>query len=414
MLEQKVLTIDLGTSEVRVALSTVGTKERNFLVKKVPSRGIKGGNITNPSSAKDSLKQALSKLKIEAPSAVPLDAYVIVPGGYVLSYEVESKIVFPGMKTVSYNDVNAVKNKAKDELLKRLGQTIRMHYDVLHIIPQEFVVGNVDGIQNPIGHNGEELTMKAFVVLATKSYMATVSNLLKEVGLRLKGGVLQSLAAFYAIRDEKNYYNNNLFIYSGARNTEVLYFKEDKPILLRHLPFGTEDLLSHLIQKLKVGRKEAERLYLEYGSAYAFSVSKEEIVPVNLGSKVLKVPRLLIAALIHEKLKGLFKDIKEKLNSKDSALLSNLNRVYLCGGLAKLKDIELLAEKAFKAPIIVPEIKESGVDDITLAPILGVTRYVDSLMDRERLTDVREDLSKSHERNRGFFSGILRFILDLI
>jgi len=410
--DNKILTIDLGTSSIRAALTTVKGDKRQTTFTTTPSRGIKNGNIINVPSAKDSLQSALNKLKLEATSTVPTEAYVVVPGGSTLGYEVEAKISFPGIKTINYNDVNMVKNKVKDELRRRRGLTVKNVYEIIHILPQEFIVDNVDGIQNPIGHSGRQLTMKAFVILVSKSYLKTLDQLLREVGLKLKGVVLQTLAAFYAVKDDKTYFNNNLFIYLGAGNTEVLYLREDAPVFFKHEPFGADDIIDFIIQKLKVSRKEAERLYREYGSAYAFKVNPEEVITINYGTRALKVQKLIIPALIHLQLKKLAKDIKKALEAEDPTYLSHLNRVYITGGLAKLKDIDLLFEKLFKAPVVVAQ-PQGELKDPALAPIEGVVNYVLSLTRKERLTDIKEDLTKDYGKE-GLFSALWRFITQLI
>jgi len=410
--DNKILTIDLGTSSIRTALTTIKGDKRQTTFTTTPSRGIKNGNIVNVPSAKDSLQSALSKLKLEAPTTVPTEAYVVVPGGSTLGYEVEAKISFPGIKTINYNDVNMVKNKVKDELKRRRGLTVKNIYEIIHILPQEFIVDNVDGIQNPIGHSGRQLTMKAFVILVSKSYLKTLDQLLREVGLKLKGVVLQTLASLYAVKDDKSYFNNNLFIYLGAGNTEVLYLREDAPVFFKHEPFGAEDIIDFLIQRLKVSRKEAERLFKEHGSAYAFNVNPEEVITINYGMKTLKVQKLIVPALIHFQLKKLAKEIKRALEKEDPTFISHLNRVYITGGLSKLKDIDLLFEKLFKAPVVVAQ-PQGELKDPSLAPIEGVVNYVLSLTKKERLTDIKEDLTKDYGRE-GLFSAFWRFITQLI
>jgi len=410
--DTKILTIDLGTSSIRTALTTVKGDKRQTVFTTTPSRGIKNGNIINVPSAKDSLQSALGNLKVEAASTVPSEAYVVVPGGSTLGYEVEARISFPGIKTINYNDVNMVKNRVKEELRRRRGLTVKNIYEIIHIIPQEFIVDNVDGIQNPIGHSGRQLIMKAFVILVSKSYLKTLDQLLKEVGLKLKGVVLQTLAAFYAIRDEKTYFNNNLFIYLGAGNTEVLYLREDAPVFFKHEPFGAEDIIDFLIQQLKVSRKEAERLFRDYGSAYALNVNPEEVITINYGMKTLKVQKLVVPALIHLQLKKLVKDIRKSLEAEDPTYLSHLNRVYITGGLAKLKDMDVLLEKLFKAPVVVAQ-PQGELRDPALAPIEGVVNYILSLNRKERLTDIKEDLTKDYGRD-GLFSAFLRFITQFI
>ena len=413
MLDQKILTIDLGTSSIRTALSVISGDEKKTYLATAPSRGIKSGNIVNLQSAADSLQSALNKLKLESSTTVPPEAYVLITGAHTLSYKVETKITFPGWQTISYSDVNEVKNKAKKELLKKLGQSVRQHYSVIHIIPQEFVIENLSGIQNPIGHNGRELGMKAFIILATKSSIKNIESLLRRVNLNLKSVVLQSLASYYGIRDDKTYFNNNLLLYMGAGNTEYIYFREDKPILSQHIPFGSEDILEALVNMLKVSRKEAERLFFQYGSAYAHKVNPEEIVNINYGTTTKKLQRIYISAIIHLQLRKLFRDIKESLAERDPTFVSNLNRIFLTGGLSKLQDIDYLAGKIFKAPAVTVETKDPVHKDPSLSPIIGTANYVLSLRNRKKLSDIKEDLTKEFEE-RGFFGKIFQFISELI
>ncbi len=401
MKEKSILAIDLGTDTMRASLTYTKRDKSHTKLVEVPSRGVKGGNISNLSSAEDSLISLLNRLRIEAGTSLPNEAYLVIPGSRTLSYEVEARIVFPTMKTINHNDVNEVKNKIKAELRRIKGMGINK-YDILHIIPQEFVVGNVEGIQNPIGHSGKELILRAFVVLVSKAHWNTLNNLMKKVGLRLKGGALQVLASYYALRDDKTYFNNTLFLYMGAGSTELLYFREDAPILFRHEPFGVEDLIECIIQTLKVSKKEAERLFKEYGSAYAFKVSKKETITVNYGTRIKTYPKILIPALLQLKLKKLFNDIKSTLNSEDPSYLIHLNRVYLTGGLANLKDVGLLLEKTFKTPTeVLPSVK----------PIEGLVNYVLSLEKKEKFVDVKEDVKRAPG---GLFSFIKRFIENYI
>ncbi|WP_457681737.1 cell division FtsA domain-containing protein [Thermovibrio sp.] len=413
MADDKLMVIDLGTSAIRVSLTTLSKDgKRNIIVKTAPSRGIKSGVITNVPSAADTLRSVLNKLKVESPVSLPEEAYLLIPGGPTMGLEVEAKISFPGIKTINYNDVNLVKRKIKDEIRRLRGYGFTSVYEIIHILPREFVVDGVEGIKNPIGHNGKELTIKAYVILAAKNNLKTIGDLLKDLGLKLKGTVLQSLAAFYAVKDDDAYYNNNLFIYMGAGNTEVLCFKEDSPVFFKHEPFGAEDIIDSLVQYLKVSRREAERLYREFGSAYVFNQNKEEVIDVNYGTKFRKLQKLWIPAIIHLSIRNTMKSIKKAIDKEDPSLLYNLNRVYITGGLSQLKDIELLLEKLFKAPV--EKVVSKGLlKDPGLAPLEGVVDYVLSLNRKEKLTDIKEDLVGSSSKV-GFFSTIWRFITQYI
>jgi cell division protein FtsA len=410
MTPYKNLTIDLGTSSIRVVLSIYRNNKREFIVKKAPSRGIKGGNIINPASAKESLSIVLNKLKLDSPTVLPNSACVIVPGNFIVNFQVESTIEFPGITTITHNEVNEVKNKAQKELF-RGNLYLKNYYEIIHVIPQEFIVDKIDGIQNPIGRSGQKLTMRAIVVLGGKNHLKTVESLLKDVNLSVERFIAQPVAAFYGIRDPNFYYNNNLIVYLGAGNTEFLYFREDKPVLIKHLPTGSQDILEFLIKSLKVNRKEAERLFFEYGSAYALKFSKEELIDVNYASRTVKIPRIVIPALIQKKLQGIFKDIKSTLENEDPSYVKNLNTVFLTGGLSNLRDIEVLSQRIFKAPTVIS--KPDPVSDSSLSPVVGVSNYLSSLENREKLTDIKEDIRKTYGKV-GWFQGIIRFLMDLI
>jgi len=223
MLPKKSLIIDFGTEAIKAALLIEKGEEKKILLETAPPKGIKKGNISNPTSAKESLQIAVNRLKIHY--SLPQKAWVIVPGSFIVSYQVESKIEFPGITTISHNDVNEVKNKAKKELL-RGHLHLKNYYEIIHVIPQEFIVDGIDGIQNPIGRSGQKLTMNALIILAAKSHLSTVKEILNSLGLSVDRYVAQSIAAFYGIKDENTYYNNNVVVYLGAGNTEYIYLKD--------------------------------------------------------------------------------------------------------------------------------------------------------------------------------------------
>jgi len=112
-------------------------------------------------------------------------------------------------------------------------------------------------------------------------------------------------------------------------------------------------------------------------------------------------------------LKKLFKDIKTELNQKDPLFISELNRIILCGGLSKLRDLEILTSELLKAPAQVAGTKDEGLKDPEFSPVVGVTNYVLSLGNKEKLSDIKEDLTKEYP-SKNIFTQFLRFITDLM
>ncbi|OMH41107.1 cell division protein FtsA [Desulfurobacterium indicum] len=416
MIEEKILTIDLGTTEIRAALGVADRKGNKKIIAmaSAPSRGIKSGNISSVVSVKDALNEALNKLKIESATHLPNEAYVIISGTHTLSYKVEAQINFPGIQTIQFKDVNDLKNKAEKELLDKKGPPVKQHYETMHIIPQEFIIENLTGIQNPVGHSGRELAMKALIVLVTKHTKRTIEELLKDCGLKLNGLILQSLAAFYGTKGkEKTYFNNNLFIYMGAGTTEYFYFREDKPVFNKYIPDGGNDIIEFILSKLKLNRKEIEKLFLEHGSAYAFKVPQNEYITISLGGKLAKLPKIVIPALVQIRLKKILKDIKTELENTDPSMVVNLNKIYLAGGLTKLKDIDILTKKIFKAPVEICH-PDYNVLDLSLTPVIGGINYIAATRKPEgKLFEVKDDIiPKRHEA--GFFGWFKRLIDQLI
>lgn len=417
MIEEKILIIDIGTTYIRAVLGIIGRKGNKKIIAtaKVPSKGIKSGNISNFISVKDSLNAALNELKIKTTTTLPNEAYVIVAGTHTLSYRVEAKIKFNGIQTFQFKDINDLKSKAEKELLEKKGSPVRQYYETMHIIPQEFMIENINGIQNPVGHSGKELAMKALVILITQRTKKTLESLLKECGLKLNGCILQSLAAFYGIKNkENNYFNNNLFVYLGTGSVEYFYFREDKPVFFKHFAEGGGDIIDIIQNTLKLPRKDAEKLFLEYGSAYALNIPQNEYITISIGGKLKKLPKIIIPALAQLKLQDIFKkDIKKELENEDPTMIVNLNKIYLTGGLAKLKNIDVLVKKIFKAPVEIPP--PTGEEpDTTLTPVVGGLNYIATLKKPEgKLFEVKEDIL-STKGEAGIFGWFKRLIDQLI
>ena len=168
-----------------------------------------------------------------------------------------------------------------------------MDRDILHILPQEYVIDTMNSIQDPIGLSGRRLEAKVHVITVATTAAANLVSCVEELGLRVDNIVYQGLASSLSTLndDEKNL--GSIYVDIGASTTNVVIFYENGIQHTATLGIGAASITNDIAVMLKVGIDEAEKIKT-YASAKAFMSSPdlEFDLPAengNLKEKYLKI-----------------------------------------------------------------------------------------------------------------------------
>ena len=194
-----VVGLDIGTSKV---VCIVGKKNDDGVLEVIslgsyPSSGLKKGVVVNIEATTDAIKKAVEQAQSVIEEKIK-SIYVGVAGNHIRSINSQG-IVGIKDKEVKPFDIEKVIDSASSV-------SIPSDQEVLHVLPQEYVIDDQDGIKEPLGMSGVRLEARVHLVTCSNSALRNIEKCVKNCGLTVSGFVLEQLASSYSILsdDEKD------------------------------------------------------------------------------------------------------------------------------------------------------------------------------------------------------------------
>ncbi len=382
--------LDIGTTKTAAVIAE--PDERGTLkvigVGHAPSAGIRRGVVVDLESTVRSIRTAVAEA--ERMSGEPVRQVTAgIAGEHVRSINSRGVIaVSRGGTEIGPDDVSRVVEAAR-------AVAIPGDRQVLHVIPQEYVVDEQAGIKNPVGMSGVRLEAEVHIVTGAVTSARNVEKAVQRSGLRAGSLVLEPLASSYAVLapDEKEL--GCLLIDLGGGTTDLALFYEGAVRHTAVIGLGGNNVTHDLAVGLRTPTEAAEEIKIRHGSATADRVGAEETVEVpGVGGRDAKpIPRQVLASMIEPRMEEIFtmvyREVKKNLFSE---LLAG--GVVLTGGGACLEGVEDLAERIFEMPVRrgvprgVTGIREA-VEDPRYATAVGLVIYAREKDGEERPEDPR-------------------------
>ena len=249
-------------------------------------------------------------------------------------------------------------------------------HELLHDIPQEYVVDQQRGVLDPVGMTGMRLEVEMYLVTVQSTAAQNLRKSVQRAGYRVVDLVLGPLAASYAVLTEDEKELGVALVEVGGGSTGVAIFHEGKIRHLASLKFAGTHVSSDLVQGLGVTQADAERLKERFGIAYAPLVDPSEMVPLpsTPGQGARQASRELLSHIIHQRLDEVFQLVAREFERAGYAGGRLPAGVVLTGGTAHLPGIVELARDVFATPVRAgaPERDISGLVDSVQAPRYAV------------------------------------------
>jgi len=269
---------------------------------------------------------------------------------------------------------------AAEEIVRRdvdrvhaVARTVALPADreLLHAIPQEYVVDHQRGIRDPVGMPATRLETDLYLVTASAAAVENITRAVEKAGYRVEGRILEPLAAARAVLTEDEKELGVAMVDLGAATTGLAVHYEGGLRKLEVLPFGGSTITSDLIRGLSIPFADAKRIKEFHGAASSRIVDPRETVelPPSSNGRPRSVARRFVAQMMEERLESMFARIHERMREMGGGEALGAG-VVVTGGGAAIPGIGGLAQDCLAAPVRigVPQEGVSGLSGIVARP----------------------------------------------
>lgn len=341
--ENIIVGLDVGTTKICAVVGEVEGNKINIIgIGTHPSIGLRKGVVVNIESTVESIQKAVEEAELMAGCEIS-SVYAGIAGGHITGFNSRGIVAIKGPE-VTKNDVERVVDAAR-------AVAIPMDREVIHVIPQEFIIDDQGGIQNPVGMSGVRLEAKIHIVTGAVTSAHNIVKCANRSGLDVCDIVLEPLASGEAVlTDEEKDLGTALLDLGGGTSDLAIFFGKN----IKHtfvLSLGGNNLTNDISIGLRASQAEAEKIKIKYGTCVARDISNEETieVPGMGGRKPRKLPRQILGEILEPRIEEIFTLIKREIfrAGMDNVITSG---IVLTGGSSLLHGITDIAESIFEVP----------------------------------------------------------------
>lgn len=362
--ENIVVGLDIGTTKICAIVGEVRDDGRVDIIGigSHPSRGLRKGVVVNIESTVESIKKAVEEAELMA--GVEIKAvYAGVAGGHIKGFNSRGVIAVKD-KEINRADIDRVIDAAR-------AVAIPLDREVLHILPQEFIIDDQDGIKEPLGMSGVRLEAEVHIVTGAVTSVQNIIKSCHRAGLEVLDIILEPLASGEAVltQDEKDL--GVAIADVGGGTTDIALFLDGS---IRHtavLAIGGNHLTNDIAIGLRTPGLEAEKIKKRYGCALTSLVRDDETIEVpSMGGRPSRVlSRQLLSEIIQPRAEEIFELVNREIRKTgyEDRIASG---VVLTGGTAIMEGIPEVAEDILELPVRRGKpINIGGLIDIVNSPM---------------------------------------------
>ncbi|HLE41377.1 MAG TPA: cell division protein FtsA [Nitrospirota bacterium] len=337
--------LDLGTTKV---CAIVGELKETGQVDIIgigisPSHGLKKGVVVNIDSTVESVKKAVDEAELMAGVEIQ-SVYVGISGSHIKGINSRGVVAIKN-KEVGPSDVARVIDAAR-------AVNIPMDQQILHVLPQEFIIDDQDGIKDPLGMFGVRLEAKVHIITGARTSIQNIEKSCHRAGLHVNDLVLQPLASSRAVLTTEEQDLGAVVVDIGGGTTDVALFLEGSLWHTEVLPIGGNHLTNDIAIGLRTPSSEAEKIKIRYGCALSSLVKHEETLDVpSVGGRPPRLlSRQILSEIIEPRVEELFGMVQQRLKKTGFEDMF-ASGIVLTGGTALMEGLPEAAERFLGLPI---------------------------------------------------------------
>ncbi|MBI4996544.1 MAG: cell division protein FtsA [Rhodocyclales bacterium] len=338
--------LDIGTSKiVAIAaeldaegqLSVLGVGSHQF--EETKDKGIKKGVVVSIEATVDAISRAIQEVELMAGCKVK-EVYTGIAGAHIKSKDSNGMVVVREKEVTEYDVARAIEAAN--------ATPISADDQILHTIPQEFIVDGQDGVKEPIGMDAKRLEVKVHLVTGAVTAVQNIVKCVHRCGLEVVDLVLQPLASGMAVLTDDEKDVGVCLVDIGGGTTDIAVFTQGA---IRHtavIPIAGDQITSDIGIALRTSTPDAEEIKIRYGVALQQLADPEEMIEVpGVGDRpASQLSRQTLAGFIQPRIEQIYQMVREELARSGYERLLRAG-VVITGGSATMPGMMELGEEMF-------------------------------------------------------------------
>jgi cell division protein FtsA len=356
--------LDIGTSKI-VAIVGEISPEGDLSVIGLGSHkstGLKKGVVVNIDSTVQAIQRAIEEAELMAGCQIH-SVFAGIAGSHIRSLNSHGIVAIKD-KEVLNQDLERVIDAAQ-------AVAIPADQKILHILPQEYLIDEQDGVKDPLGMSGVRLEAKVHLVTCAINAAQNIEKCIRRCNLEVEDIILEQLASSYAVLTEDEKELGVCMVDIGGGTTDIAIFTEGA---IRHtgvIPIAGDQVTNDIAMALRTPTQYAEAIKIKYACALAKLTNPDEMIQVpSVGDRAPRsLSRQSLAEVVEPRYDELFTLVQAELRRSGFESLIPAG-IVLTGGTSKMEGVIELAEEIFDMPVRlgIPQ-NVRGMRDIVTNPI---------------------------------------------
>jgi len=342
--------LDIGTSKVVAIVAApnvdAGPKDKALDIIGIgshPARGMKKGVVINIESTVQSIQRAVEEAELMAGCQIH-SVFAGIAGSHIRSLNSHGTVAIRD-KEVTAGDIERVLDAAK-----------AVHFpgdqQLLHVMPQEYIIDNQEGIREPIGMSGVRLEAKVHLITGAVSAAQNISKCIERCGLTVDGIILEQMASSYSVLEHDEKELGVCLVDIGGGTTDIAVFIDGA---IRHtavIPIAGDQVTNDIAVALRTPTQYADEIKIKYACALRQLAREDETIEVpSVGDRPPRqLARQTLAEVVEPRYEELLMLVQAELRKSGFEELLAAG-VVLTGGSSKMEGVIELAEEVFHLPV---------------------------------------------------------------
>jgi cell division protein FtsA len=425
--QQFTVGLDFGTTKICALIASKQEDNPNLNILGIgiaESDGINRGVVANIDKTVRAIKKAVEQAEQQAGVKIE-DVVVGIAGDHVESFQTR------GIIGIS-NENNEI---SEDDVKRLLKETRNLNIPkdrrIIHVIPQEFIVDDQDGIYDPVGMSGVRLEAIVHIVTGLETAVQNIYRCVERAGLKVHDVILEPLASSNACLTPEEKEVGVALIDIGGGTTDIAIFEEDIIRYTSVFAIAGKQVTDDIRKGLGIVATEAERVKREYGYAYRKAINKDEVFMIAGigGRKPNEIAKTDLCDKIQPRMEEILSFAYAEI--KNSGYLERLGAgVVITGGTTLLRGSDLLTADLYDLPVkigipnmlsysgLVPEIENPVYSTVVGLALHGLKKgnmSVNTIVtdNDEKIESDSKKKEVAQKDNKPIFKRITNFLKEL-